>query len=265
MINIDIHNGLARFACIAAVALSAAPAHSSDPAPVPEFSASYQVRYGLLRGELTLELRHLDPGYLYETSLRPGGIVAWFKHGTIDERTTLLTANGEIQPLDYYSQDTIANPIRKTRYVFDRNSGRVTGEYKTQTINAPMRPDGHNRISIQVAIMLALQSNEDIANFSVFDRGRWKDYQFEVVHDQTMKTHSGKFETVEVRYSSSDDDKVWSIHLAQELSYLPVAFLYYEEGDLKSRAQLTNYRIDDPASSRRMQAENDGPAQSPQP
>jgi hypothetical protein len=218
-------------------------ADASERASLPTFSAAYQVRYGLLRGEMTLELGHSDSGYLYETSLRPTGLVAWFKRGAIAERTTLIEAAGSIRPIDYVSRDTIANPERNTVYLFDYQGGRVTGEYKSQSIEAPIRADGQNRISVQVAIMLTLQSGAEITQYSVFDRGRWKDYRFEVIREQFVKTKSGEFDTVEVRYSSSDKDKSWSIHFAPELSNLPVMLEYHEGDKLKSRAQLTGYTI----------------------
>lgn len=195
---------------------------------------------------MTLELSHREPGYLYETTLRPAGVAAWFKRGAISERTTLMNVSGAIWPVDYYSQDTIENPVRNTAYIFDREGGRVTGQYKSQSIDVAFQAGGHDRISVHIAIMLALQSNAEIANYLVFDRGRWKDYQFEVTRDQTVKTPCGRFNTVEVRYSPSDSDKSWTLHFAPDLAYLPVMIMFHERGKLKSRAQLTDYQIDDP-------------------
>ncbi len=225
--------------------MSSPAAVATERASLPTFSAVYQVRYGLLRGEMMLELGHSDSGYLYRTSLRPTGLVAWFRRGAITERTTLIEAAGSIRPIDYVSRDTIANPERNTSYRFDHAGGRVTGEYKSQAIEAPIRAYGQNRISVQIAIMLALQSGAEITQYSVFDRGRWKDYRFEVIPEQFVKTKSGEFNTVEVRYSSSDKDRSWSIHFAPELSNLPVMLEYHEDGKLKSRAQLSGYTIEE--------------------
>lgn len=222
-----------------------AAATPNEHASLPTFSAAYQVRYGLLRGQMTLELDYGDSGYLYQTSLRPSGLVAWFKRGAITERTTLIEAGGTIRPIDYYSRDTIANPERITSYRFDYQGGRVAGEYKSQAIDAPIRAGGQNRISIQIAIMLALQSRAEITNFSVFDRGRWKEYQIEVNRGRSAETRAGSFETIEARYSSSDKERSWSIHFAADLGYLPVMLEYREDGKLKSRAQLTSYTIEE--------------------
>jgi hypothetical protein len=152
--------------------------------------------------------------------------------------------DGRIFPVDYYSLDTIAKPTRETSYDFDLEKGRVTGQYKTQSIDAPILNDGQNRISVHVAIMLSLLSATDIPDYSVFDRGRWKHYRFEVFRDQTVEISSGQFDTVEIRYSSADSGKSWSMHFAPTLKYLPVMIVYSERGKLKSRAQLTEYRLD---------------------
>jgi len=237
-------HGLAWLVAAASIWLLLAPAHALPGESIPSFSAAYDVRYGLLRGTMTLELTQNEAGYSYETSLRPAGLVSWFKRGVISERTTLLNIDGAIQPLDYFSTDTIANPVRETTYTFDRQSSRVTGIYKSQQIDVPMRDSGHNRISVHVGLMLALQSDAEISDYSVFDRGRWKDYQFEVIADQRVKTALGTFDTVEVRYSSPGKDKSWSVHFAPAFDYHPVMLVYRKGGKVKSRAQLTDYRVD---------------------
>jgi hypothetical protein len=207
---------------------------------VPEFDATFTVSYGILRGEMTLKLEHRDGGYLYETSLRPRGLVSWFRRGAIDERTNLVDAEGTVRPLDYASIDTIANPVRYTQYRFGPDL--VTGEYKTQQIDLPMRKGGHNRISVHIAMMKALQSGDAFNTVPVLDRGRWKEYRFEVVHNQVVYTPSGRFDTVEVSYSSTDSDKSWSLHFAEELDYVPVALIYREGRKTKSRAELAGIR-----------------------
>lgn len=226
-------------------------AHAAEPGAVAPFSADYRVRYGLLTGRMTLELEHRDSAYLYKTSLSPAGLVAWFKRGAITERTTLIDIGGNLRPIDYHSRDTIANPERNTTYLFDYDGGRVTGQYKSQEIDVPIRADGQNRISVQVAIMTALQSGAGIPNVSVFDRGRWKDYSFEINRKQSVKTRAGTFDTVEVSYSSTEKDRRWSIHFAENLDYLPVTLEFYEDGKLKSRAQLTEFTIDGPTRAER--------------
>jgi hypothetical protein len=102
---------------------------------------------------------------------------------------------------------------------------------------------------MHIAIMRALQSDTEFSDYSVFDRGRWKDYQFDIVRNQRAKTPLGNFDTVEIRYSSSGSAKSWSLHCAPTLGYLPVMLIYREGGKIKSRALLTGYLIDDPDES----------------
>jgi len=222
--------------CLSSLALYAAP--------VPEFDATYAVRYGILRGTMTLQLSRRDTGYLYETSLSPRGMASWIRSGAINERTALEIQDGTARPLDYVSTDTIARPARNTSYFFGQEPGRVTGQYKTYVIDEPMRAGGHNRISAQVAIMLALQSGTQLSPFPIFDRGRWKDYEFGIAGEQIVKTPSGRFDTIEIRYASADNAKSWSLYCATSLDYLPVMIVYREGDKTKSRAQLTDYRID---------------------
>lgn len=208
---------------------------------LPEFDATYTVRYGILRGTMDLHLRHRENGFDYETSLRPRGIVTLFRRGVITEKTALVNADDTVRPLDYESTDTIADPVRHTRYRF--GGDRVTGEYKSRSIDEPMQPNGHNRISVQVAILLALHLGKDITEVSVFNRARWKSYQFEVLPNRILELSTGTYNAIEVRYASPGSTKNWSLYVAPELSYLPVMLVYREDQKIKSSAELESYRI----------------------
>ena len=210
--------------------------------PLPLFSATYKVSYGILHGEMTLELRRdNDGGYIYETSLTPRGIVTLFRRGSIVETTSLDIDDGVLRPVDYRSTDTIANPARNTVYLFDTPPGRVTGVYKGRDVDEPLRPNGHNRISAHVAVMLAMNTGASMTSIPVFDRARWREFEFETFAGQSVKTPLGEFETVEIRYSSEKKNKSWSLHCAEALDYAPVMIVYREDDDIKSKAQLVEY------------------------
>ena len=221
--------------CVLAVVAAAAPT-------VPPFSATYKVRYGVLRGEMTLDLSQTEGGYYYETSLRPRGIATWLRRGEIRETTTIRLSGGDLQPVDYLNIDTIARPHRRAGYEFDDEARRVTGEYKTKAVDAPWRQGGQNRISVHVAIMQALQAGSNITRLPIFDRGRWKDFEFEIDRGQYAETPYGDFETLEIRYTSGDKDKSWSMHCAPDLNYVPVKIVFREGGKIRSRALLIDYR-----------------------
>ena len=221
------------------VVLLAGIAHAE---PVPLFSATYKVSYGILHGEMTLELRRgTDAGYIYETSLTPRGIVTIFKRGSIVETTALEIEDGVLTPVDYRSMDTIANPTRVTEYLFGTPPGRVTGVYKEKAVDEPLRPNGHNRISAHVAVMLAMNTGAGMTSIPVFDRARWRDFEFEVIPGEIVSTPLGEFETVEIRYSSDSKNKSWSLHCAEALDYAPVMIVYREDDDIKSTARLVEY------------------------
>lgn len=236
---------LAATAVLAACGPWAVTAHATEDALVPPFSATYKVRYGLLSGTMSLELRRSGGEYVYETSLSPRGVASWLRRGEIRETTRLVPDGGSVRPLDYTNTDTIARPNRHASYTFDESSQAVSGEYKSRVIDETMRAGGQNRISAHVALIQAMRSGEEISDFPVFDRGRWKDYRFEVLPEQPVETPSGDFDAVEIRYTSADDDRNWSLYLAEDLDYLPVVIVFREGDKTKSRAELTSYRFTD--------------------
>ena len=209
--------------------------------PLPDFEARYTVRYGPLKGLMVLRLSRYGNGYTYEASLEPKGLASLFARGMIYETTNLIDDGVTVRPVDYTSIDRIADPVRTTRYFF--SDERVAGNYKGRQIELPMRAGGHNRISVHVALMIALRRGVDINGFPIFDRAQWKEYRFQVVPHQIVKTASGKFDTIEVRYTSSDGRKGSSLYFAPSLSYLPVMVAYREGDNVKSHAQLAEYKI----------------------
>ena len=221
----------------------ATAAEPPEPAPVAlsPFEATLAVRYGPLSGVMTLRLSECTGGYVYETSLQPKGFASLFKSGIITETTYLAIAGDTVRPLDYVSTDTIADPVRTTHYYF--HDDRVSGVYKSQQVDVPMVTGGHNRISAHIALMMALQAGLDVQGFAIFDRARWREFQIEVFPGQEVRTKSGTFDTIEARYSPTDSEKGSSLYFAPSLSYLPVMIVYREDDKVKSRAQLTGYRI----------------------
>jgi hypothetical protein len=113
--------------------------------------------------------------------------------------------------------------------------------YKEKAVNEPLRPNGHNRISAHVAVMLAMNTGQKMTAISVFDRARWRDFEFEVFPGKVVKTPLGEYETVEIRYSSNSKNKSWSLHCAEALDYAPVMIVFREDDDIKSTARLVEY------------------------
>ena len=225
------------------LACSLFPASNASTDPLPAFSASYKVHYGLLRGEMTLELRpDGESAYTYNTALRPRGLVSIFRSGSIEESTSLELGDGVLMPGVYRSVDTIARPSREIEYRFDQPRGRVTGTYKGRAIDEPMRAGGHNRISAHVAVMLALNLGRELSGIAVFDRARWRDFEFQTIPGQEVSTKLGDFEAIEIRYTSTRKNRSWSLHCAPALDYVPVMIAFRQDGKLKSRAVLVEYQ-----------------------
>jgi hypothetical protein len=211
---------------------------------MPSFEAVYDVRYGPLRGTMLLRLSRLGDRHIYETSLEPRGIATLLRRGIIYEMTTLEISGSEVRPLDYIQTDTISDPTRVAHYFFD--AATVGGIYKGRQFAEPMRVGGQNRISAQIALMHSLRHSRPLSEFAVFDRARWKEYEFDILPSKQVKTVSGNYEAVEARYAERDDDKSTSIFFAPALEWLPVTIVYREGGRDKSRATLKRYSLFNP-------------------
>ena len=188
-----------------------------------------------------MELRRVGDDLLYTTSLRPAGLAGVFRRGSIDERTEVVIDAGAVKPIDYTADDTLARPTRFTRYAFDEAAGRVLGRYKDKDVDLELKPYWQNRISAQLAAIIALRHGAPIPDYWVFDRGRWKRYRFEVLREQVVKAGKSTYDAVEVRYASEDKDRSWSMYCAPKLDYVPVLLTHSEGGKRKSRAELVSF------------------------
>ena len=90
--------------------------------------------------------------------------------------------------------------------------------------------------------MQALNENRELTKFSVFDRARWRDFDFTLVPDRSVSVPYGDYDTVEIVYSSPKKSKSWSLHCAEALGFVPVMIVMREDDKVKSRAELVDFR-----------------------
>ncbi len=90
--------------------------------------------------------------------------------------------------------------------------------------------------------MQALNEGRELAGLPVFDRARWRNFDFEVVPGRTASVPYGDFDTVEIQYTSSRKNKSWSLLCASAIGFVPVKIVFREDGDVKSRAELIGFR-----------------------
>ncbi|CAN5261129.1 hypothetical protein BH24PSE2_BH24PSE2_19060 [soil metagenome] len=219
------------------------PPPASADLGVPEFEAVYKVRVSVASGEMRLNLERRNGALVYHSELEPAGFVGIFKRGMLAETSWFEYGGGEVRPLEYDLADTISEN-HDARYVFDWKDREISGAYRGEPVEAPLAPRTVDRLLLQIAIMSDLVHGRRVDEYTVFDRARAKPYSIDVAESGTAKTPAGRFDVVQVSYTSDDGSKAIVLQCAPEFHYLPVRIEQREDGEVKSRAELVRYEFD---------------------
>lgn len=187
------------------------------------FTATYQVeRDGAYLGRARFTLSAQGGNcYLYQGTASPEGLAALLAGKTV-EQSHFCLVGGKIRPMTYRTQEDGA---KDDNYAlsFDWAQRQLRTDKGT---SRRLVDEGVDPLSLQIALRKVMSDAggklpEAPINLVVVEDDKEKDYRFEVIGRETLKTPLGRLDTV--RLDRTDDDKrqmrMW---LAPELDYLPV-------------------------------------------
>jgi hypothetical protein len=217
--------GLAAAVLVAAAMAHAAPAGQalSQPTaaaskPVP-FVATYTIAWhGISAGSSTLELSETAPQlYLYTSTDSAWGIFRVAFPRPLRQSSHFRISAGAVQPLAFQAGGA-GNDVMAQ---FDWKDGQVTGMAKGKLLDLKLQPGTQDPLSVQIAIMLQLQSGDAPASFWMLNTDEIDRFQY-VRHDQTtLDTPLGKLHTILYTSHSPGSDKTTYLWLAPALDYMP--------------------------------------------
>ncbi len=206
---------------------------------VPTFHAYYDVRVnGITVANAEFRLNHQGNNeYLYEQKSRAIGFASWFKKEKIHESSTWKLTNQGIQPISYrYSRKGGSND-REVDLIFDWTKNRVENRAKENPWSLEI-PDGTlDKLGMQIAMLLDLQSGQENFKYPIADKGRIKHYEFKVVGKEKTKLPTGKVNTIKLARLDDDRDQTY-LWVAPSMENIPVRFLKVKKNGLKYEIRL---------------------------
>ena len=199
-------------------------------AAFPSFSADYVLkRNGITLGNATRSLRPASDGrYIFESLTYATGVIAWFVKDRIEERSTWALNGGQVRPLEYVYDRHGGKKTRRVKLAFDWERMIVTNTIDGDPWRMDIPADAQDKLLYQLAIMQDLKNGRDNLQYNIADGGRLKNYEFEILGEETLNTPLGKFNTIKIeRLDDKRDTTVWC---APALNYLPVR-LEQQESD----------------------------------
>ncbi|TNE81945.1 MAG: DUF3108 domain-containing protein [Gammaproteobacteria bacterium] len=203
--------------------LFASPALAASEAALVPYKLSYAATMNGMDINAERELRVIGDSFEMVTSAKNllGSIT--------EEGRFKLDEQGVIVDQGYEYERNIIGMKKTEELSYDRNSG--VANYETKKKKRQVKLDGNylNRLSYQVQLQRDLIRGESDLQYQVIARGRLKDYNFEILGEETLDTPLGPFKTIKVRRVREDDDRQTLMWFAPTLNYLLVQLWQKEE------------------------------------
>lgn len=189
---------------------------------------------------VTHELKPLADGTL-EMHFRAE---SWFasidevSHLRIDEQTS------QVIPLHYRYKRRGAGRKRDAELTFNWDTKTVTNNVQDTTWKMGIVEHVQDKLSYQLQLQHDLYNGKDNFSYQIADGGRLKEYAFEIVAEETLKTPLGEVATIKVKRSRDTDERITYAWLAKDHNYLLVRMEQEEKGDTYT-INLNTAKVDD--------------------
>jgi hypothetical protein len=218
----------------------AAAAQAALAVPLHEAIYHATVRRIPVRAGLRLE-RQNDGLFLYRSWVEPRGMFSFIRRELTETSLIKLDAEARVLPISYRRRDDVGG--RGSDMRFDHSAGKLQIDYRGERSAIEWEPGIYDLLSLRLAIAhdLARGALQDVYRI-VDDRGRVEAVDVEVAGRETLSTPLGELETVRLEYSSERRDRVFRLWIAPDKDSAMVRLEQFEEGRLRGRLELVEYR-----------------------
>jgi hypothetical protein len=201
-------------------------AHSiADSDSIEPFQATYAASYrGMEAGNLTFSFRPADqPGqFVYETTADPSFLASLVVSRSAIERSLLSIEPDGVKPLEWQLDDGKQGDKADGTLRFDWSTQRVTGRIEREAIDFPTQAGLQDRLSIQIAVMVALLRGEEPGTVPMIDDNRVKRYTYSKKGTATLETPLGSVDTVIYESTREGSSRVARFWMAPTHDFIPM-------------------------------------------
>lgn len=208
------------------------------PAP-KSFEATYKARYHGISITAVRSLRTLEDGsqqFIFHAdswlaSLKEISLFRW------DD-------NNHIKPIRYHYERTGLGRNREAVLDFDLANNKVINNVERRPWQMTV-PDGVlDKLNYQLQIRADLLSRKPLLQYEIADGGKLKQYAFEVLGEEVVKTDAGRFNAVKIRrLREADADRSTTFWMAKDWDYMIVR-LQQQEDDSTYEIDLHKATLD---------------------
>lgn len=224
-------------------AAPAGPALSQPPAPLSKpvpFVATYTVAWhGVTAGTSTLELSETAPqSYVYTSTDTAWSVFRLVFPHALRQSSRFRISAGQVEPLSFEA----AGPGNPVMAQFDWKDHRVTGMAKGKLLDLKLRPGTQDPLSVQIAIMLELQSGDAPESFWMLNTDEIDRFQYARQGEATLDTPLGKLRTILYTSHAPGSDKTTYLWLAPALDFMPARAEQRVKGSTQISLAIRTFR-----------------------
>ena len=155
----------------------------------------------------------------------------------LDEASTFELENNQLIPARYQYQRTGLGKNKTLDMRFDWASGlaKDVAQDESFTFNPSTLFSDRLLYQLRLQVDLINTSLETIRSktwtYPIFDKGRMKEYVFEVADEESIETALGKIHTVRLERKNEDSSRRTTLWLAPSLEYMLIRFVQEDDGD----------------------------------
>lgn len=206
--------------------LLSAPA-TSETLRLQPYSAKYSVEYnGFKVGEVEQRLRQLpDNHYRFETRSYATGFIALLKRDVLVEQSLWRQIAGNPEPIRYHSHYSGRKNDVTEQVTFDWSKRQASSLRDGVTKTLPIEAGMMDKLMQQVWLRQAIADGKKRITYQIVDRHDIRDYHYQVIGDEVIKTALGKLDTVKVKKGTS------TFWLAKDHDYLLVKLVQQNDSE----------------------------------
>ncbi len=195
--------------------------------PVHLFTATYQARfYGLSGGKLLFTFRKGDQPneFVYESRAQPSFLGSFMISSSARESCTMTFDDNDVRPLKFLSDDGKRGEDNDSNLTYDWVHHRLTGRSERVDFDQALPKNVQDHLSIQIAVMQALQNGSELDEYSLVDSGEIKRYRYTKEGAGSIKYKNQTLDATIIRSERSDSPggRITRYWHAPALHFLPV-------------------------------------------
>ena len=177
-----------------------------------------------------------DGKFVFRSESKTTGLISLFKKIHILEISNWDLIESIFTPLHYTYNHTKKESKRIVEINFNWQTKQIENRINDKTWRMETQPGVLDKLLYQLAIMSDLKSGIIPKIYLIADGGKIKEYQFEYIADEVIKTPLGMFNTIKLarhKLNSKQETYLWC---AYDLSFLPIKVINHEKDNRISTA-----------------------------